>query len=234
MGFYAPAQIVRDAIGIMGSRGPGGGCEPFASGTARWRHRKGGIWALRLGLRMAKGLSEAARGARLVDAAGGAGVRRRSRQLWRRAGVPVDGAGAVGGGRCVRVDDASIGGRRLWAIRALVGCSVATVCWLRMGMGAPEPEVAETPVTLAPMRGGARGGGGLWERGVNASAASGGVPAGRSCSGQGMVDVRGAGAGCAMGGAWWCRVLVLVRQKPGIGEGRDVHNDRRTRPGSRT
>lgn len=85
MGFYAPAQIVRDALEH------GVDIRPVCANASRWDcglepTDDGGRFAVRLGLRMVKGLANA-HGARIVGA--------RADQpfasiddLWRRAGVP--------------------------------------------------------------------------------------------------------------------------------------------------
>ena len=58
MGFYAPAQIVRDARRRTASRS-GRSVSTTAAGTARWSRRMVRFLAVRLGMRMVKGLSNA-------------------------------------------------------------------------------------------------------------------------------------------------------------------------------
>ena len=88
MGFYAPAQVVRDA------REHGVEVRPACVNASQWdcTLEQG---AVRLGLRMVKGLAEA-------DAAAIMGQRGRGyasvTELWRRAGGDARGAGAGGGG----------------------------------------------------------------------------------------------------------------------------------------
>ena len=139
MGFYAPAQIVRDA------RDHGVNVCPVDVNRSRWDCTiEDG--AVRLGLRMAKGLAE-------QD--GIAIVTRRGEhpyttvdELWRRAGVPV--------AALERLAEADAYGsldqdRRaaLWAIRALA--DRALPLFVAAERGAPEPEIVEPPVVLNPM-----------------------------------------------------------------------------------
>ena len=99
MGFYAPAQILRDARDARRRGAPG-----LRQRLALGLHAGAGgetALAVRLGLRMAKGLSndDAAR----IVAHRAATPYRGVEELWRRAGVPGCGAGAAGrGGRLPR------------------------------------------------------------------------------------------------------------------------------------
>ena len=145
MGFYAPAQIVRDA------RDHGVAVRPVDVNRSRWDctlEPEGRYLAVRLGLRMVKGLSEA-HGAALVAARGEhdyTGVE----ELWRRAGVPVaalerlaeaDGYGSM------RLDRRGA----LWAIRGLSDTPLPLFA-AADGAGPPRPEIVEPPVELNPMR----------------------------------------------------------------------------------
>ena len=132
MGFYAPAQVVRDA------REHGVEVRPACINASDWDCTlEGG--AVRLGLRMVKGLAEA-HAARIV---GQRGARYRSvEDAWRRAGVPVsaleriaeaDGFGGLGLAR----RDA------LWAISGLGGAPLP----LFAAAETAEPDVALTPMT---------------------------------------------------------------------------------------
>ena len=157
MGFYAPAQIVRcardhgvevRAVDVNHSRWdctlePGG----------RLDKAGGGYRAVRLGLRMAKGLSEQ-HGAGLVGARGEHAYST-VEELWQRAAVPV--------AALERLAEADAYGsmaldRRaaLWAIRALsdtpmplFAAADASQAWAG---GLPRPEIVEPAVELAPMR----------------------------------------------------------------------------------
>jgi len=200
MGFYAPAQIVRDA------RDHGVEVRPVDVNRSRWdctlEEGGGRYLAVRLGLKMVKGLSEADGVALVVQR--GEYAYGSIEEMWRRAGVPVaalervaeaDGYGstvaAVGGGRAR--GRAGTGGG---------GASGRT--------GADEAR--------------ARGGGGLRERGADLAGPSGGVPARRvtgardDClcgSGAGAGRATGGGAGAGAGAA-----------EAGVGERGDVHHDR--------
>ena len=86
MGFYAPAQIVRDA------RDHGIEVRPVCANASRWDCTlepidDDGRFAVRLGLRMVKGLANA-HGAAIVAARAGHPFMSVD-DLWRRAGVPV-------------------------------------------------------------------------------------------------------------------------------------------------
>ena len=140
MGFYAPAQIVRDA------REHAVPVHPVDVNHSRWdcTIEKGGV---RLGLRMCKGLAEQD-GIKLV-AARGEYAYATVEELWRRARVPV--------AALERLAEADAFGslqqdRRgaLWAIRALA--DTALPLFVAAERGLPEPEIVEPPVSLIPMR----------------------------------------------------------------------------------
>ncbi|MGH7040568.1 MAG: error-prone DNA polymerase, partial [Acetobacteraceae bacterium] len=169
MGFYAPAQIVRDVrahgvevrgVCVNASRwdctlepGPGepGAASPLPRAGADRNAHQGGACsapgeghALRLGLRMVKGLANED-AAQLVAARGDApytGVE----ELWRRAGIP---AAAL---RALAAADAFAGlglDRRaaLWAIAGLAAAPLPL-----FAAAAPEaPEVVEQAVGFAPL-----------------------------------------------------------------------------------
>ena len=145
MGFYAPAQIVRDA------RDHGVAVRPVDVNHSRWDctlEPDGRYFAVRLGLRMVKGLSDV-HGAAVVAKRGEhayAGIE----ELWRRAGVPVaslerlaeaDGYGSM------RLDRRGA----LWAIRGLSDTPLPLFAAADAG-GPPRPEIVEPPVELNPMR----------------------------------------------------------------------------------
>ncbi len=145
MGFYAPAQVVRDA------REHGVEVRPVDVNRSRWdstlEPARGPYMAVRLGLRMAKGLAEA-HGVQVVVRRGEhdyAGIE----ELWRRARVPVAAlerlaeADAFGS---MEVDRRGA----IWAIRALA--DAALPLFAAADRGLPAPEVVEPPVALAPMR----------------------------------------------------------------------------------
>ena len=151
MGFYAPAQLVRDA------RAHGVEVRPVCVGRSEWTctlesMAAAGRFAVRLGLRMVDGLAEAD-AARITAARAErpfAGIE----ELWRRAGV------SVGALRSLARADAfaeSLGlGRReaLWAIRALAGAPLPLFAAADAHARTMAPEVVEPAVDLVPMTAG--------------------------------------------------------------------------------
>ena len=148
MGFYAPAQIVRDA------REHGVEVRPVCVNASRWdctlEPGDGQRLAVRLGLRMVKGLSndDAARIVAHRAATPYGGIE----ELWRRAGVP-----AAALERLAEADSyQSLGLDRrqaLWAIRGLADAALPLFVAADRG-GQPEPELVEPPVLLMPMTAG--------------------------------------------------------------------------------
>ena len=145
MGFYAPAQVVRDA------REHGVEVRPVDVNHSRWDSAlepgDGPYFAVRLGLRMAKGLAEAdgielvlQRGEHPYDTV---------ETLWRRAGVKVAAlerlaeADAYGS---MRLDRRGA----IWAIRALADRQLPL--WEAADRQIPAPEVVEPDVAMTPMR----------------------------------------------------------------------------------
>ncbi len=137
MGFYAPAQIVRDA------REHGIELRPVSVNHSRWdctlETVEGGASAVRLGLRMVKGLANA-QGAAIVARRGEAPYAS-VEELWRRADVPAqalerlaeaDAFGCLGLGRR----------QALWAVRGLADALPL--------FAAAEGIWQEPPVVLAP------------------------------------------------------------------------------------
>ncbi|MDO8882264.1 error-prone DNA polymerase [Pseudotabrizicola sp.] len=113
MGFYAPAQLVRDA------RDCGVEVRPVSADHSQWdctlEHRADGQLALRLGFRQIKGLRE--EDANWIAAARGNGYPD-VESLWRRAGVPPDTLERLAEGDAF----AALGLSRrdaLWAAKAL-------------------------------------------------------------------------------------------------------------------
>ena len=132
MGFYAPAQIVRDA------REHGVEVRPVCVNASRWdctlEPAEGRFLAVRLGLRMVKGLANED-GARIVVQRGGGALRQRR------------GSVAPGGGSGGRARTAGRGGclpalgldrrQALWAIRGLARHGAAAVRRRRSRGAAP-------------------------------------------------------------------------------------------------
>ncbi|WP_425994719.1 error-prone DNA polymerase [Afipia sp. DC4300-2b1] len=151
MGFYAPAQIVRDA------RDHGVEVRPVCINASRWDCTleptdDGDRFAVRLGLRMVKGLANA-------DAASIIAVRADRPfasvdDLWRRARVPaaslVEIADADGFRSCLHL------ARReaLWAIKALRDEPLPLFAAAAARAMAIVPEIIEPPVALRPMTAG--------------------------------------------------------------------------------
>jgi error-prone DNA polymerase len=144
MGFYAPAQIVRDA-GLHGVE-----IRPVCINASAWDCRlepaDGRYFAVRLGLRMAKGLSETH--ATKLIARRGTAPYRNVEDVWRRAGVPVSAlerlayADAFHGFGLARRN-------ALWTIRGLDDTELP----LMVAAGPPPASALahEPPVTLPPM-----------------------------------------------------------------------------------
>ncbi len=144
MGFYAPAQIVRDA------RAHGVAVRPPCVNASRWDctlEPEGGGFAVRLGLRMVRGFANAD-AARLVAARGGQAFASVD-DLWRRAGLPS--------AALVNLAEAdaflpSLGLARRDALWALKGLGDAP---LPLFAAADAREAVEPEVALAPMTEGA-------------------------------------------------------------------------------
>ena len=145
MGFYAPAQVVRDA------REHGVEVRPVCVNASRWdctleKTPDGGL-AVRLGLRMAKGLSNAD-GAWLVAQRGETPFGSID-EVWRRALVPV--------AALERLADADAFGslgldrrQALWAVRGLADEALPLFAAADRER-APAPEIVEPQVMLAPL-----------------------------------------------------------------------------------
>ena len=147
MGFYAPAQIVRDA------REHGVPIRPVDVNFSQWDctlEPTGGLFAVRLGLRLVTGLPERD-GARLVAA-------RTSKkfgtlaELVRRTGLPTASLACL-----VRADAfRSLGLNRreaAWAVRALVPAPLPLFAAVAQE-GSAEPAITEPPVALPPLSAG--------------------------------------------------------------------------------
>nr|WP_220789814.1 error-prone DNA polymerase [Gluconacetobacter johannae] len=145
MGFYRPAQIVRDA------RAHGVCIRPVCVNASRWEctleRREGAGLAVRLGLRMVKGLSNR-------DAADLVAHRMPPYEslddVWRRAGLRPDAL------ECLAQADAfqALGRDRraaLWDIRGLADTPLPLFAAADKGRNRPLPEFVEPDVALAPM-----------------------------------------------------------------------------------
>jgi len=148
MGFYAPAQIVRDA------REHGVEVRPVCVNASRWdctlEPGEGQRLAVRLGLRMVKGLSndDAARIVAYRAATPYGGIE----ELWRRAGVPaaaLERLAEADGYQSLGLDRR----QALWAIRGLADAALPLFVAADRGRQ-PEPELVEPPVLLVAMTAG--------------------------------------------------------------------------------
>ena len=151
MGFYAPAQVVRDA------QEHGVELRPVCANGSRWdctlEPRKDGKpgHAVRLGLRMARGLANH-HGAQLVLHRGTEPYRS-IEEIWRRAALP-----AAALERLAEADAChSLGLDRrqaLWAVKGLAD-TVLPLFAAADRPGRPQPELIEPPVALPSMTEGA-------------------------------------------------------------------------------
>lgn len=211
MGFYAPAQVVRDA------REHGVAVRPVCVNASRWdctlEPAPGSRRAVRLGLRLVKGLTNAD-AARLVAHLGEAPYRS-IEEVWRRAGLPpaalerlaeADGFGALGVDRR----------QALWAVRGLADHVLPLFAAADRGR-VPEPEIIEAPVRLAALREGQQ----VVEDYRSTGLSLRGHPLAflrRDLAARGMVSC-GELASLRDGQRIALAGLVLVRQKPGSAKG---------------
>jgi len=148
MGFYAPAQVVRDA------REHGVEIRPVCVNASRWdcileprRDRRPG-YAVRLGLRMAKGLSNE-HGARLVTRRGTMDYAS-IEELWRRADVPaaaLEKLAEADAYQALGLDRR----QALWQVKGLADEALPLSAAADLGRR-PQPELVEPPVALIPMK----------------------------------------------------------------------------------
>ncbi|MGJ5175534.1 error-prone DNA polymerase [Bradyrhizobium oligotrophicum] len=151
MGFYAPAQIVRDAIAH------GVDVRPVCANASRWDctlepTNDDSRFAVRLGLRMVKGIANA-HGATIVAA--------RADQpfssiddLWRRAGVPSAALVRLAEADAFRPDLRLARRDALWAIKALRDEPLPLFTAASAREAEIVPEVNEPAVALRPMTAG--------------------------------------------------------------------------------
>src|SRR5215207_6089159 len=212
MGFYAPAQLVRDA------ERHGVEIRPPDINDSRWdctlEPADAGHFAVRLGLRTARGLAN--RDGALIVAARHNNAFASVEDVWRRAGIPVaalerlaeaDAFGSIGLSRR----------QALWEVRALGSEPLPLFAAADKRRGSLLPEVEEERVELAPMTAGREVVEDYRSRGLTLRshpvaflrgdlAASGYVPA---------ADLGGTPDGRRVSVAG----LVLVRQRPGSANG---------------
>jgi error-prone DNA polymerase len=150
MGFYAPTQIVR------GAQEHGVAIRPLCVNASRWDCTLEPIgddgFAVRLGLRMAKGLANA-HGASIVAA-------RADRpfgsvdDLWRRAGVPVAALTQIAETDGFRPAFGLARRDALWAIKGLRDEELPLFAAASRRAGATVSEVSEPAISLRPMTAG--------------------------------------------------------------------------------
>jgi error-prone DNA polymerase len=151
MGFYAPAQIVRDA------QARGVEVRPVCANASRWDctlepTADDGRFAVRLGMRMVKGLANI-HAATIVAA-------RADRpflsidDLWRRAGVPAPSLVQLAEADAFRPSMGLARREALWAIKALRDEPLPLFAAAAVRQKEPVPEVDEPAVALRPMTAG--------------------------------------------------------------------------------
>ncbi len=151
MGFYAPAQIVRDA------RDHGVDVRPVCVNASRWDCTleptgEEDRFAVRLGLRMVHGLANA-------DAAALVAARADEPfasidDLWRRAGVPAAALVQLAEADAFRPSLKLARREALWAIKALRDEPLPLFAAASAREAKTVPEIHEPPVTLRPMTAG--------------------------------------------------------------------------------
>jgi error-prone DNA polymerase len=151
MGFYAPAQIVRDA------QQHGVEIRPVCVNSSRWDATleptdDESRFAVRLGLRMIKGMANA-HGAAIVACR--AGNRFLSvEDLWHRAGVPSAALVALAEADAFRPSMGLARREALWAIKALRDEPLPLFAAATERAMEPVPEIDEPEVALKPMSAG--------------------------------------------------------------------------------
>jgi error-prone DNA polymerase len=150
MGFYAPAQIVRDA------REHGVEVRPVCVNASRWDCTLEAIdderFAVRLGLRMVRGLANKD-GAALVAARGGTPFSSVD-DLWRRAKVPVSSLVEMADADAMRESLGLARRQALWAIKALRDEPLDLWAAAAEREARTVPELDEPEVAIKPMTAG--------------------------------------------------------------------------------
>jgi len=152
MGFYAPAQIVRDA------EMHGVEIRPVCVNASRWdctlepQDRDDGRFAVRLGLRMVKGFANA-EAARMVSCRGEQPFRSVD-DLWRRAGIPSATLVELAEADAFRPSMGLARREALWAIKALRDEPLPLFAAAAAREAVPVAEQIEPSVPLRPMTAG--------------------------------------------------------------------------------
>lgn len=214
MGFYAPAQIVRDA------REHGVEVRPVCINASHWdctleATGDDGRFAVRLGLRMVKGLGNA-EAARLISCREDQPYRSVD-DLWRRAGIPVAALVELAEADAFRAGLGLARREALWAIKALRDEPLPLFAAAAMREAGIVPEQSEPAVSLRPMTSGREvvedyGHLGLTLRAHPVSFLR------AELAGRGVITCAKA---VASPDRCWVHVagLVLVRQRPGSAKG---------------
>lgn len=152
MGFYAPAQIVRDA------RDHGVEVRPVCVNASRWDCTLEPTddedrFAVRLGLRMVKGLANL--DAAAIIAARGEEPFTSVDDLWRRASVPAASLVQLAEADAFRESLSLARREALWALKALRDEPLPLFAAAAMREAATIPEMREPSVALRPMTAGA-------------------------------------------------------------------------------
>ncbi|RWH69584.1 MAG: DNA polymerase III subunit alpha [Mesorhizobium sp.] len=214
MGFYAPAQIVRDAIQH------GVDVRPVCANASRWDCTleptdDDSRFAVRLGLRMVKGLANA-HGASIVGARADQGFASVD-DLWRRAGVPSSALVQLAEADAFRPSLGLARREALWAIKALRDEPLPLFAAASAREAEVVPEINEPAVSLRPMTTGGEvvedyGHVGLTLRAHPISFLREDLRRRRIVSCQEAMDARDGRSIEAAG-------IVLVRQRPGSAKG---------------
>jgi error-prone DNA polymerase len=151
MGFYAPAQIVRDA------RDHGVEIRPVCINASRWDCTlestvDDGRFAVRLGLRMVKGLANAH--AALIVSTRANQVFMSIDDLWRRASIHTAGLVLLAEADAFRPSLGLARREALWAIKALRDEPLPLFATATSREMQPVPEINEPAVALRPMTAG--------------------------------------------------------------------------------
>jgi error-prone DNA polymerase len=214
MGFYAPAQIVRDA------RDHGVDVQPVCVNASRWDCTleptdEEDRFAVRLGLRMVHGLANAAAAALIAARADDHFVS--IDDLWHRAGVPAAALVQLADADAFRPSLNLARREALWAIKALRDEPLPLFAAASAREAKTVPELHEPPVTLRPMTAGSEvvedyGHVGLTLRSHPVSFLRGDLRRQRIVT---CTEAMQARDGCWLKSAG----LVLVRQMPGSAKG---------------
>ena len=214
MGFYAPAQIVRDA------RDHGIDVRPVCVNASRWdctleTTGREGCFAVRLGLRMVRGLANHAAAA--IVAARADQPFASIDDLWRRAGIPAAALVQLAEADAFRPSLKLARREALWAIKALRDEPLPLFAAVCVREAKTVPELHEPAVALRPMTAGSEvvedyGHVGLTLRSHPVSFLRGDLHRQRVIT---CAEAMQARDGC------WLQTagLVLVRQMPGSAKG---------------